>query len=152
LERRQNLTDDQVEKLIWAELKKRAVTIYDMIGLPNHGVDPVPENETLSAKKRTRCNRFQSPLGCERMKELLCAGEYNPYDDYLPIRIPLQDLFRFWWNRCVEKELVVDEVLEDIYDHFTDLMRPPEKETEQMDLTVDFEQLSLSATDMENAA
>jgi len=144
------LTDDQVEKLIWAELKKRVVTIYDMIG--SEHISPEPLDKTTLSFQRARPNRFSTLFGSERMKELLCVGEYNPHDDYPPIKIPLQDLFRFWWNRCVEKELVVDEVLGDIYDHFTDLMRPPEKETEQMDLAVDFEQLSLSATDMENAA
>jgi len=55
-------------------------------------------------------------MGSERMKELLCVGKYSEWDDYSPLKIPFQDLFRFWWNRCVHQEYVVDEVLEDIYD------------------------------------
>jgi hypothetical protein len=49
------------------------------------------------------------------MKELLSIGEYNPYDDYPPLKVPLKDLFRFWWNHCVDKGLAVDEILDDIY-------------------------------------
>ena len=77
------------------------------------------------------------------MKELLGVGEKNPYDDYPPLKIPLQDLFRFWWNRCIEQHLAVDEILEDIYEYFTELMRSPRKEKESMDLTLDFEELRL---------
>ena len=146
------MTDEQIEELIWDELKKRDVTFYDMIGLPNHGVDPNPEDKTKDRNQRIRHNRFKDLLGSERMKDLLCVGEYSPYEDYPPLKISLQDLFRFWWNRCVEKEAVVDEILEDIFGYFTEQMRPPEKEKESMDLTVDIGQLPLSLTDLEQAA
>jgi hypothetical protein len=53
-------------------------------------------------------------MGCDRMKELLCVGKYSEWVDYPPLKIPFRDLFRFWWNRCVEQELVVYEILEDI--------------------------------------
>ena len=115
------MTDDQVEKLIWGELRKRDVTFYDMIGLPNYGVAPNPEDKTNPSSVRSRKNRFKEPFGSGRMKELLCVGKYNPYDDSTPLKITLQDLFRFWWNHCVEKELVVEEILEDIY--FSEKMR-----------------------------
>ena len=93
-----------------------------MVGLPDHGVDPNPEDKiTPPCEKGIRSNRFTTYLGSERMKELLCVGKYNPYESMLSLKISFQDLFRFWWNRCVEKELVVDEVLEDIYDY---LQRP----------------------------
>ena len=36
------MTDDQVERLIWKEIKRKDITIHDMIGMPNHGVDPHP--------------------------------------------------------------------------------------------------------------
>jgi hypothetical protein len=42
--------------------------------------------------------------GVDRMKELLCVGKYSEWDAYPPLKITLQDLFRFWWNRCVEQE------------------------------------------------
>jgi hypothetical protein len=137
------MTDEQVEKLIWREIKKRDITIYDMIGLPNHGVDPNPENKIEAGPRRSRSNRFKETFGSGRMKEILCVGKYNPYEDYPPLKISLEDLFRFWWNRCIDQYLFVDEILDDIYDHFTEQMRPPEEETESMDLTLDFGQLPL---------
>jgi len=146
------MTDEQIENLIRNELKKRNVIFYDMIGLPNHGVDPNPEDKvTPSCEKRIRSNRFQSYMGCDRMKELLCVGEYNPYNDYPRLEIPSQDLFRFWWNRCIEQHLFADEILEGIFNYFTEKMRPPEKEEEGLDLTIDFDQMSLSATDISQA-
>ena len=138
------MTDDQVQKLIMKELKKKDISFYDMIGMPNHGVDLHPEDKiTPPCKKGIRSNRFEAMLGSERMKELLCVGKYNERDDYPPLKIPFQDLFRFWWNRCVVQEYVVDEILEDIYDFFTEKIRPPRVETEQMDLNMDFDQTSL---------
>ena len=82
-------------------------------------------------------------MGCDRMKELLCVGKYSEWDSYPPLKIPFEDLFRFWWNRCVQQEYVVDEVLKDIFGYFTALMQPPQKEEPQMDFTLDFEQVPL---------
>ena len=147
------MTDDQVEKLICKEIKKMDITIHDMIGLPGHGVDPNPEDTiTPRCEKGIRSNRFESFMGCDRMKELLCVGEYSEWDSYQPLKIPFQDLFRFWWNRCVQQEFVVDEILEDIYQFFTEKMRPAQKEEPKMDLTVDFEQLPLFIDRAEKAA
>jgi len=138
------MTDDQVEKLIWKEIKRKAITIHDMIGLPGHGVDEHPEDKTTGlSEKGIRSNRFQSFMGCDRMKELLCVGKYNEWDSYPPLKIPFQDLFRFWWNRCVMQEYVIDEILEDIHEFFTEKMRPPQKEEPQMDFNLDFEQVPL---------
>jgi len=39
------MTDDQIQKLIMKEIKKRDITYYDMVGLPDHGVDPNPEDK-----------------------------------------------------------------------------------------------------------
>ncbi len=85
----------------------------------------------------------QAVSGSGRMKELLCVGKYNEWDDYPPLKIPLQDLFRFWWNRCVVQEYVVDDVLEEIFDYFTEKMRPTQKEEEQMGLALDLDKLPL---------
>jgi hypothetical protein len=138
------MTDDQVERLIWKEIKRKDITIHDMIGLPGHGVDTNPEDKiTPRCEKGIRSNRFQSFMGSERMKELLCVGKYSEWDSYPPLKIKFQDLFRFWWNRCVQQEEVADEILEDIFTHFTALMQPPQKEAPQMDLTIDFEQVPL---------
>ena len=149
------MTDDQIQKLILKEIKKRDITYYDMVGIPGHGVDPNPEDKlTPPCEKGIRSNRFTTYLGSERMKELLCVGKYDPYESMLTLKISFQDLFRFWWNRCVEKELVVDEVLDDVFEHFKDLMTPPEKlpKQEEMEVNIDFDQLPLSLTDMDEAA
>jgi len=146
------MTDEQIEKLIWNEIKKRDVTFYDMVGLPSCGVDTDPEDKTTPINQKIRSNRFNEICGSERMKELLCVEEYNPYDDYSPLKIPFQYLFSFWWNRCVERHLVVDEILEDIYEYFKEQMRPPEKKKKIMDMEVDFSQLPLFMNDLEQAA
>jgi hypothetical protein len=147
------MTDDQVERLIWREIKKRKITIHDMIGLPGHGIDEHPEDKTMGlCEKGIRSNRFQSFMGCDRMKELLCVGKYSEWDSYPPLKIPFQDLFRFWWNRCVMQEEVADEILEDIFTFFTALMQPPVKEEPQMDLTLNFDQQPLFIGKQEVAA
>jgi hypothetical protein len=147
------MTDDQVERLIWKEIKKRDITIHDMIGLPGHGIDPHPEDHiTPPCEKGIRSNRFQRSLGGDRMKELLCVGKYSKWDDYVRLKVSLQDLFRFWWNRCVDQEYVVDEILEDIFEYFTEKMRPPQEEESEMDLTLDFDQLRLFVDKAEKAA
>jgi hypothetical protein len=144
------MTDDQIQRLVMKEIRKRDITYYDMVGLPGHGVDANPEDKiTPPCKKGIRNNRFQSFMGCDRMKELLCVGKYSEWDDYPPLKIPLQDLFRFWWNRCVDKELVVDEILEDMFEHFTEQMSPSREEAEQMDLNLDFEKVCLFQTQEE---
>ena len=138
------MTDDQVERLIWKEIKKRDITIHDMIEMPGHGIDEHPEDKiTPISEKGIRSNRFQSFMGCDRMKELLCVGKYSEWDSYPPLKIPFQDLFRFWWDRCVQQEYVVDEILENIYEFFTEKMRPAQKEEPEMDFTLDFEQVPL---------
>jgi hypothetical protein len=147
------MTDDQVERLIWREIKKRKITIHDMIGLPGHGIDEHPEDKTMGlCEKGIRSNRFQSFMGCDRMKELLCVGKYSEWDSYPPLKIPFQDLFRFWWNRCVMQERVADEILEDIFTYFAALMQPPVKEEPQMELNLDFDQLPLFIGKQEVAA
>ena len=146
------MTDEEVEKLIWKELKKRDVCLNDLIGLPGYGIDPTPGDKTTEKNLRVRTNRFTQTLGSERMKELLCKRKVNPYEQCPPLKIQFQDIFRFWWNNCIEKDLFLDEVLEDIYTYFTELMRPPQEEREQMDLSMDFEQLPLFGSDLEKAA
>jgi hypothetical protein len=145
------MNDKQIEKFIWKEIKKRDITIYDMIGLPNHGIDPTPDEE-ITEIRRSRSNRFHEMFGCDRMKELLCLGEHNPYDEYTALKITTNDLFRFWWNRCVDQQIVFEDVLEDIYSYFTEQMRPPEKEKEPMDMTINFGKLSLFEDDHRKAA
>ena len=42
-----------------------------------------------------------------------------------------------------QQEYVVDEILEDIYEFFTEKMRPMQKDEPQMDFTLDFDQVPL---------
>jgi len=138
------MTDEQIEQLIWGELKKRDITFYDMIGLVNENIDPDPQDKTMPINKRSRRNRFSGPFGGERMQELLCVGKYCPYSYLSPLKVSFQDLFRFWWNRCVEQDLVIEEILDDIFSYFTELMRPAEKKEKEMDRTLDFTQVKVS--------
>jgi hypothetical protein len=137
------MTDDQVEKFIWSQIKRKKVIFGDMIAPSNHGVDPNPEAGYEDRTKRLRGNIFTQNFGNDRMKELLCIGRYSPDSDYPPLKIPFNDLFRFWWNRCVDKELAVDNVLEEIFEYFKEQMRPPMEEQEEepeMSMTVNFEE------------
>jgi lipid II:glycine glycyltransferase (peptidoglycan interpeptide bridge formation enzyme) len=45
MERSEFMTDDQIQKLIMKELKKKDISFYDMIGMPNQGVDVHPEDK-----------------------------------------------------------------------------------------------------------
>ena len=146
------MTDTQIEQFIWEELKRRDVTFHDMIGIPNHGVDPKPEDETTERNQRIRKNRFSQILGSERMKELLAEERYSPYDPYPPIKIPLQDLFRFWWTHCVVQEAVIDEILEDMFMYFTERMRPPAGEPKSMNMEIDFDAFPLFTAQIERKA
>ena len=144
------MTDDQIEKLIWNELNKRGVSLYDMIG--GDYIDPEPGDKTTFASERTRPNRFTETFGEQRIKELLCIGKYSEHNDMPPLNISFEDLFRFWWNRCIEKELFAEEVLRDIFDYFTDQMKPEQKKPEAMKVTLDFERLDLFPADHSKAA
>ena len=148
------MTDEQIEQLIWDELKKRDITFYDMIGLVNENIDPDPQDKTMPSNKRARINRFSGAFGSERIMELLCIEKYCPYNYLPPLKVSFQDLFRFWWNRCVEQDLVIEEILDDIFSYFTELMRPAEKEEKEMDRTLDFTQVQVSffSRDLDQAA
>ena len=136
------MTDDEIESLIIEEIRKREITFYDMNGLSNHAVDPKPDGKSVPGGRRARANKFKAVAECSRMEELLCVGEYNPYGNLQSLKVPFQDLFRFWWNRCVEKELVVEEALDDIFYYFSEQMRPLTEEREGVEMTMDFEQMS----------
>jgi hypothetical protein len=142
------MTDDQIETLVMDEIKKRGVTVYDMIGLSKSNIDPNPEDKSKPSNQRARGNKFDGLTESDRMEELLCVGDYNPYKSFQPLKVSFQDLFRFWWNRCIVQELFVDEILGEIFTYFTDQMRPPEKEENHFDITIDFEQLSLFSTEL----
>jgi hypothetical protein len=131
------MTDKEVETLIWRTLQKNGITFNDMIGVSNYVEDT--DSITLEELGNTRCNRFKEYSGAGRMKEILRRGKNNHYNDYPPLKVSLQDLFAFWWHRCIDRETFIEEVLEDIYDYFTEGMRPPQEIPETTDTSLDFE-------------
>ena len=143
------MKDEQIEQLIWDELRKKKITLSDMIG--GEIVNPNPDPKKTLYNQKARRNRFSELFSEHRMKELLCVGEYSQYNDMPLLKVSFQDLFRFWWNRCIEKERFADEVLRDIFDHFADLMKPDDK-SDQMDVALDFKRLSLSVKGQKQAA
>ena len=144
------MTDGQIEKLIWEVIRKKEITLSDMIG--GEIVDPDPKDTTALSNQRVRRNRFLELFSEHRMKELLCIGEYDPYNDLPLLKVAFQDLFRFWWDRCIDKALFADEVLRDIFDYFADQMKPPARENQHMQLTLNFNQLELTVEDKDKAA
>lgn len=136
------MTDEEVEAIIWSEIERKGITYGDMTSLANHGVDPHQGEGEKERTQRLRPNLFSVEFGDARLKELLCEGEFNELDAYPPLKITFHDLFRFWWSRCVEKELVVDEVLRNIFEYFKEKMGPPKEERPEMDLTVNFGEVS----------
>lgn len=129
------MTDNQIEKLIMQEMRKRKITLLDMIS--GEMVDPDPAS-LQAIGQRVRQNRFNSMWPSERMHELLLQ-KTTP-----ELKVSLHDLFRFWWNRCIEKELVREEILEGLYDYFKDKMIPAQ-EVPKVDLDVDFQSLDLDS-------
>ena len=144
------MTNNQIEKMIWDEIRKKKITLSDMIG--GEIVDPDSDDKTTLSNQRARQNRFTELFSEHRMKELLCVGEYNPYNDLPLLKVDFQDLFRFWWNRCISKELFADEVLGEIFDYFADQMKPPATEKQHMEQTLNFNQLELTRKDKDKAA
>ena len=134
------MTDNQIEKFIWDEIQKKKITLYDMIG--GEFIDPDSDGKTNLSNQDYRRNRFKETFSEHRLKELLCVGEYNELNDMPLLKICFQDLFRFWWNRCISKELFADEVLGEIFDYFADQMKPVDTPG-QMVVALDFNQLPL---------
>ncbi len=143
------MTDNQIEKFIWDEIQKKKITLYDMIG--GEFIDPDPDDKTNLSNQQYRRNWFKETFSEHRMKELLCVGEYNEHNDMPLLKICFQDLFRFWWNRCISKELFTDEVLGEIFDYFADQMKPADA-SHQMELRLNFKQVDLTWNDKDKAA
>jgi hypothetical protein len=144
------MTNDKVETLIWRSIQKNGITFNDMIGVSNY-VDAT-DSKTLTDAGDTRRNRFKEYCGSGRMKEILCRGENNPCQDYPPLKVRLQDLFNFWWHNCIDRNAVIDEILDDIYCYFTEQMRPLVKEPDTIDMSLDFaDVLQAPITDLNEA-
>ena len=146
----ERMTNDQIEAFIYNEIKKKDITFKDMITTTG-AVNPSPDNKETD-KRDLRANRFSSLSEFTRMLELL-TGTDCTYLDYIPpLKITLQDLFRFWYSRCVDKTLVVEMILEDVFSYFREEMRPPAEEPAQLDMSLDFEHLTFTETKVRKAA
>jgi hypothetical protein len=144
------MTDDQIEKLVWDAIQKKKITLADMIG--GEIVNTDSDDTKASSFQRGRRNRFTELFSEHRIKELLCVGEYDPYNDLPLLKVDFPDLFRFWWNRCIDKAFFSDEVLADIFDYFADQMKPPVPEKQQMEPMLNFNKLDLTLDDKDKAA
>jgi hypothetical protein len=148
--KKQGMTDCQIEEFVYSQIKRKEITFNDMISTTG-AVDPDPDNTDTEIRDRLRPNRFSSLSEDTRMMELIADKDCSYLNDLPPLKIPLQDLFRFWWNRCIDKTLVVEMLLEDIFTYFREELRPPAEEPQQLDMAVDFEKLSYTETEKKAA-
>ena len=80
------------------------------------------------------------------MIELVSDGDYDPGAAYHPIRVSIQDLMQFWWNRCVCQECMIEEILEDMFVYFKDRMTPQEKEEPEPRYDVNFSEMKAACS------
>lgn len=116
------MTDDQIEALIFDEIKKHGITWLDMVGGRSISYE-------VNHNKVFRINIFKSEAWPDRMMELICEGDYDPYAECHILKVSVQDLIRFWWNNIICQEDMLDEILEDIFVYFKDKLLP-EKDSE----------------------
>ena len=131
------MDDKQVDAYITKQIKKRGITLYDIIG--GKYIDPTPDAIEPSPGQRSRWNRFSCGPLCLRLCELLTPKGFDPDDPYRGLVVPLKDLVRYWWNNCVERELVLEDIFEDILEHYKDRMLPPEEPKERADISDAFD-------------
>ena len=135
------MTDKQIKKLIDTIIKDKGITLQDMIG--GEYIDPEKRiSDAYGNPKTSRFNKFKSDSWSERFTELICEEEYKPYAEYYNLRIPIQDLIRFWWDNCISKVDMLEIIFEDIFCYFKDRISP-EKEECEIDLSIKTEELTL---------
>lgn len=128
------MTDAEIENLIMDVIRQRGITWDDMVGGPSLRFD---KGEEVVYRQ----NIFQSPSWSRRFIELLTPNPDDP--THKVIDSPsLSDLMRFWWNTCASHEDVIEEMLEDLFTVFKDMLSPPPEETpEDKPLEVDFREI-----------
>jgi hypothetical protein len=127
------MDDKQVDTYITKQIKKRRITLYDIIG--GKHIDPTPDAIEPPPGQRARWNRFSYEPSCLRLCELLTPKGFDPDDPYRRLAVPVKDLARYWWNNCVEQETVLDDIFEDILDYHKDRMLPQAKPKERADVS-----------------
>ena len=121
------MTDQEIEKLILSRIKKRGISWLDMVGGKSISYE-------LNHERIVRNNVFISNCWSDRLVELIDDEDHN-------IGISLQELMRFWWNNCACQKDIIDDVLEDIFVHFKDIMSPKKEEELEPDYELDFSEI-----------
>jgi hypothetical protein len=135
------MTDKQIVKLIESLIKEKGITLQDMIG--DEYIDPEQKiDDSYGNPETSRWNIFKADSWSDRLVELICEEAYNPYADYHRLKIPLQDLIRFWWNNCISREEMLEDIFEDIFCYFKDKMLPKEEKV-KIDLSIKTDELIL---------
>lgn len=115
--RRPMMTDDRITALIFAEIEKRGITWRDMVGGMSISFD-------VGHERVVRVNAFKSEYWSNRLIELICEGAYDPNADTHVLRVPIEDLMRFWWDNCIDQADMLDGILEDVFLYFKDKLLP----------------------------
>ncbi|MBW1731390.1 MAG: hypothetical protein JRJ75_10950 [Deltaproteobacteria bacterium] len=114
------MDDRMIDRYITEQIRKRGITLYDIIG--GEYIDPDPGDKGKMPHERARYNRFSSLSWDLRLCELLTEGEFDAYNPYKNLAIPIKDLVRYWWNNIVDQEAMIEEILEDILTLYKDRM------------------------------
>jgi len=125
------MTDDQIEALILNEIKKHGITWQDMIGSRSISYE-------ANHNRVVRCNIFKAESWSDRLIELICEGDYDPFAECYVLQVSIQDLIRFWWNNIICQEDMLDEILEDIFIYFKDKLLPKKELEPSLGYDVDF--------------
>ena len=116
-----------IDRYVMNQIKKRGITFYDFQG--GNYIDPDPEGPGLP-HERARNNRFKQNDCSFRMCELLSEGIFDEFAPYSNLVIPLKDVIRYWWSNIADADAFLDEIMNDLYDHFKDKMLPAEEDKE----------------------
>jgi len=125
------MTDDQIEELILNEIKKHGITWQDMVGGRSISYE-------VNHKRICRNNLFKAESWPDRLMELICEGDYDPFAECHVLQVSIQDLIRFWWNNIICQNDILDEILEDIFIYFKDKLLPKKELEPTIGYDVDF--------------
>ena len=125
------MTDDQIEALILSEIKKHGITWLDMVGGRSISYEH-------NHKRVCRNNLFKAEAWSDRLIELICECDYDPFAECHVLRVSIQDLMRFWWNNIICQNDILDEILEDIFVHFKEKLLPKKELEPAVGYDVDF--------------
>ena len=128
------MKDRQIERMILKEIKNRGITWTDMVGGRSISYE-------VGHERVVRSNMFKADCWPDRLIELIGVGEYNPHAEQHDLRVSIQDLMQFWWNNCISREYMLENILEDIYVHFKDRLLPEEEVEPGPDYDVDFSEV-----------